>query len=73
MKLLLRRGEVAFAEISGRTARRLSRPNGDRAALARGPAARLVPECVDGDRHLFVDLRADERRRRLGRLHEFAQ
>jgi hypothetical protein len=26
-----------------------------------------VPEGVDGDRDLLVDLRADERRRRLGR------
>jgi hypothetical protein len=32
-----------------------------------------VPEDVDGDRDLLVDLRADERRRRLGRLHAFAE
>jgi hypothetical protein len=32
-----------------------------------------VPERVDRDRHLLVDLRAHERRRRLVRLHELAQ
>jgi hypothetical protein len=31
-----------------------------------------VPERVDRDRHLLVDLRAHERRRRLGRLHGLA-
>ena len=73
MRLLLCRGEVAFARISGWKARRLSRPNRNRALLARRPGARLVPERVDGDSHLLVDLRADERRRRLGRVHAFAQ
>src|SRR5437016_2819428 len=33
----------------------------------------LLPERVDGDGHLLVDLRADEGRRRLGRTHHFAQ
>src|SRR5438094_9905796 len=41
-----------------------------------GPAEwwlRSAPERVDCDRHLLVDLRADERRRRLDRVHELAQ
>jgi hypothetical protein len=32
-----------------------------------------VPERVDCDRHLLVDLRADERRLRLRRLHGVAE
>ena len=73
MRLLLCRGDVAFARITGWKASRLSRSNRNRAAFVRRPGARLVPERVDGDRHLLVDLRTDERRRRLGRLHAFAQ